>query len=65
MKVRHEMNRTRSHLTMFFIMYKSQILVKVKSVNSEKVELLHLVRNKGSSIFRGKCLTAPTGRQLS
>ena len=32
----HETNLTRSYLPMFFIMYKSQILVKVKCVKSEK-----------------------------
>ena len=36
MKVCHETNLTRSHLTMFFITYKSQILVKVKSSNGKK-----------------------------
>lgn len=45
MKVRRETNLTKSHLTMFFIMYKSQILIKVKSVNSKKVKLLYLIRN--------------------
>lgn len=36
---------------MFFIMYKSQILVKAISVNSRKVHLLHLKRSEGSMIF--------------
>ena len=50
MKVCHATNLIiRSHLTMFFIMYKSEILVKVIHVNSKKVHLLHLKRN-GCSI---------------
>ena len=51
MKVRHKTNLTRSHLTIFFIINKSQILIKVKSVNSKNVELLYLIRNGGSIII--------------
>ena len=51
MKVCHETNLTMSHFIMFFLMYKSQTLVKVKSVNSEKMELLYLIRNWGSKNY--------------
>ena len=40
MKVRHQTNLTRFYSTMFFIMYKSQILIEVK------LKVLHL--NGGS-----------------
>lgn len=48
MKVYHETNLTKSHSTMLFIIYESQILVKLKSVDSKKVYLLHLKRNRES-----------------
>ena len=51
MKVRHETNLIRSHFTIFFIMYKSQTLVKVKNANSEKMKLLHLIRNGGNRCY--------------
>ena len=57
MKVRHETNLTRLHLTMFFIMYRSKILVRVKSMNNEKMELLRLIRNGGSTCNTYVCDT--------
>lgn len=57
MKVCHQTNLTRLYLIMFFIMYKTQILVKIISVNNGKVHLLNLKRNGESiNLYNGVAL---------